>query len=492
MIAFSHCEFAVVNAVCKGQNSRHKHAKWGYNAKEKRFATSEKTAYPMGLAKMFASCSVIAFLSKGIAALPATLEDIKDTSLQSLRQMRASTAMQPKATRIPALVPTFSTKVRLRGHPHSLPHFKILISQAISAQRRKIAFHSPRRFWNWGWWWWRLGVVDGKNPQAKTIFALRMRTLPFGSVKSARSFLCVSHSLWAILVKEFMVAWTNYFDDFVIFAKANEVASVAGSLKFVFKALGWLFAEDGDKAPDFSHSANALGVQIDVQNMHSGVVTIDNTAGRKGDLVQILDDVIVSKKLWDCAESCSLLQVSSQVVSPWSPSMWLRVMLIACVAWTLPNLQLMRWDCAELSFQRAPPELSMSQRLECGLSSQTHVLTPRLSLELELYLWTAMGSCNTSSLKRFIMKSSRWSMWHQGRLRSLNLSFSQSSAPSKCGGMSSEELNLLSRLTMMWFETRDRMSDKQCEWWTYTWSLFGDRVWAWREPLDESCSHRFK
>ena len=47
----------------------------------------------------------------------------------------------------------------------------------------------------------------------------------------------------------------------------------------------------------FSLSVSALGVQIDVQNMHCGVVTIDNTAGRKGGLLQILDDVILSKIL---------------------------------------------------------------------------------------------------------------------------------------------------------------------------------------------------
>ena len=56
------------------------------------------------------------------------------------------------------------------------------------------------------------------------------------------------------------------------------VSSVAGSIKFVFKALGWLFAEGGDKAP-------------------CGVVTIDNTDGCKGALFQTLDDVILSKKL---------------------------------------------------------------------------------------------------------------------------------------------------------------------------------------------------
>ncbi len=58
------------------------------------------------------------------------------------------------------------------------------------------------------------------------------------------------------------MARTNYFDDFVTFAKADEVASTTGSIKFVFKALGRLFAEDGDKAPDFSYGVSALGVQI--------------------------------------------------------------------------------------------------------------------------------------------------------------------------------------------------------------------------------------
>ncbi len=105
----------------------------------------------------------------------------------------------------------------------------------------------------------------------------------------------------------------------------SPLSSVAGNIKFVFKALGWLLAEDGDKVPDSSHSVSALGVQIDVQNMHCGVVTID-TAGRKVDLLQILDDVILSKKL-------------GQAVSPGSPSMWLPSMLTACVAWTLMTRQ---------------------------------------------------------------------------------------------------------------------------------------------------------
>ena len=82
------------------------------------------------------------------------------------------------------------------------------------------------------------------DPTRSTTFAFRMKAVPFGSVKSVHSFLRVAHSIWAILVKEFAVAWTNYFDDFATFAKADKVVSVTGSKKFVFKALGRVFAED--------------------------------------------------------------------------------------------------------------------------------------------------------------------------------------------------------------------------------------------------------
>ena len=74
---------------------------------------------------MFASCFVNALVSKGIAIPPETIEDIDDTSLQSLQQMRASTGIQPGASRLPALDPTFSAKVRLRAPPKSLPAFKV-------------------------------------------------------------------------------------------------------------------------------------------------------------------------------------------------------------------------------------------------------------------------------------------------------------------------------------------------------------------------------
>ncbi len=53
-------EFNVISNRCGGQNSKHKHAAWGISSSTNKFATSEETAYPMGLAKLIAHCYVLA------------------------------------------------------------------------------------------------------------------------------------------------------------------------------------------------------------------------------------------------------------------------------------------------------------------------------------------------------------------------------------------------------------------------------------------------
>ena len=58
--AFNAVEFNVISNRCRGQNSKHKHAAWGINSSTKKFATSEETAYAMGLAKLIAHCYVLA------------------------------------------------------------------------------------------------------------------------------------------------------------------------------------------------------------------------------------------------------------------------------------------------------------------------------------------------------------------------------------------------------------------------------------------------
>ena len=62
-----------------------------------------------------------------------------------------------------------------------------------------------------------------KQPGTDEIVAFRMRALPFGSIRSVHSFLRVASSVWYILVKEFMLLATNYFDDFITLATDSGV-----------------------------------------------------------------------------------------------------------------------------------------------------------------------------------------------------------------------------------------------------------------------------
>ena len=101
MLAFNHEAFYAVSAKCTGQNSKHKHAACGLDKEKKKFATSEDTAYPMGLAKLLANCIAMALKTLGIRAPEESLQQLKSTSLKSLQQMKTATGVQPKASRIP-------------------------------------------------------------------------------------------------------------------------------------------------------------------------------------------------------------------------------------------------------------------------------------------------------------------------------------------------------------------------------------------------------
>ncbi len=104
----------MISNRCRGQNSKHKHAAWGINSSTKKFATSEETAYPMGLAKLIAHCYVLALHRLQIQTPPETINDIQNKSLETLRQLRAATGIQSKSSKMPPLVRTYSQKIQAK------------------------------------------------------------------------------------------------------------------------------------------------------------------------------------------------------------------------------------------------------------------------------------------------------------------------------------------------------------------------------------------
>ena len=124
-----------------------------------------------------------------------------------------------------------------------------------------------------------------------------MLALPFGSIKSVHCFLRIANSLCYILTVHLDILVTNYFDDFVVLARQSEAAHLTSVINSFLTLLGWSFAEDGSKAPPFSGTAQALGVKIDVSDMHNGRAWVDNTESRKEDISSAIKKVSNSREL---------------------------------------------------------------------------------------------------------------------------------------------------------------------------------------------------
>lgn len=86
---------------------------------------------------------------------------------------------------------------------------------------------------------------------------------------------------------------TNYFEDFI----ALSPSAVTSCVHMCFKLLGWAFAESGEKAPELSALFHALGVCINVKELHVGVVEIGNTDARRQKLIKFLATVLETKRL---------------------------------------------------------------------------------------------------------------------------------------------------------------------------------------------------
>jgi hypothetical protein len=125
MFAFNSAEFLAISAQCPGQNSKHKHARWGLNRHTNTFATSDEAAYPMGLARLIAVIFVRIFTQCGVPATPETLDRLHPESLQSLQRMRAQVGQQSRASKMPPLVRTYKTKFFLQGPKSKLPSLPV-------------------------------------------------------------------------------------------------------------------------------------------------------------------------------------------------------------------------------------------------------------------------------------------------------------------------------------------------------------------------------
>ena len=111
--------------MCQGVTATHRHQKWGLTGPNQRFATAMETAYPMPLARAIASAFLVALHNCGIKMPPETMADIQDLDNATLPALRAQAGLQSKASKLPPLIPLFSSKLALTGFQSDLPQFDL-------------------------------------------------------------------------------------------------------------------------------------------------------------------------------------------------------------------------------------------------------------------------------------------------------------------------------------------------------------------------------
>lgn len=119
----------------------------------------------------------------------------------------------------------------------------------------------------------------------------RSNVLPFGSTASVYAFNRVSRSLHFLLCKLLWTVATCFYDDFPVVSPTESAGILSKSMTALLDMLGWDHAKLGTKAADFASDFNALGIQVQLANLHRGSFIMANKPGRVERIVRMLEQV---------------------------------------------------------------------------------------------------------------------------------------------------------------------------------------------------------
>ena len=117
----------------------------------------------------------------------------------------------------------------------------------------------------------------------------RSNVLPFGAVAAVYSFNRVSRSLHHVLCKLLWCPCTCFYDDFPTVSPSLSAAVLSKALTAILNLLGWDHAKLGVKALDFAEEFNALGISVQLKQLHQGSFVLANKEGRVSRICKMLD-----------------------------------------------------------------------------------------------------------------------------------------------------------------------------------------------------------
>ena len=121
------------------------------------------------------------------------------------------------------------------------------------------------------------------------VVCFECHTLPFGASSSVHNFLRVSSFLQAAGCA-LGILWTSYFDDFPMISHAVHTTSTLACAKGLMSLFGFVYSEE--KLEAFGHSAEILGVVLDLSAASEGRIVVANKPPRVDELSEALDGII--------------------------------------------------------------------------------------------------------------------------------------------------------------------------------------------------------
>ena len=136
----------------------------------------------------------------------------------------------------------------------------------------------------------RAANVIGYWYEDKWLF-FRSNVLPFGATAAVYSFNRVSRSLHHILCKLLWCPCTCFYDDFPTVSPSSSASLLTKALTAILNLLGWDHAQVGSKALDFAADFNALGISVQLKQLHVGSFVLANKEGRIDRICRMLEQV---------------------------------------------------------------------------------------------------------------------------------------------------------------------------------------------------------
>lgn len=116
-------------------------------------------------------------------------------------------------------------------------------------------------------------------------------SLLFGASASVFAFIRVSRSLSFLLNKVALIPSSVFFDDFPLFTPSSSGEEADKGASELLDLLGWRHAKSGKKGLPFSRAFDVLGLNLHLEALDHGRVSLENKAGRLEKIATLVQEV---------------------------------------------------------------------------------------------------------------------------------------------------------------------------------------------------------